>query len=130
MKLTPNFALREFQCHDGVGVPEELMENVTLLAENLQVIRDEIGKPIRIISGYRHPEYNKKIGGAKKSQHMTAKAADLKVSGMEPVELWRVIIKLIKEGKLHAGGVGLYTTFVHYDVRGTNARWYGKNARP
>jgi len=130
MKLTPNFSLSEFRCHDGTDVPDELMDNVTLLAENLQIIRDEIGLPMRVISGYRHPEYNRNIGGAKKSQHMTAKAADLKVSGVEPLELWKVITRLISEGKLHPGGVGLYTTFVHYDVRGRNARWYGKGARP
>ena len=130
MKLEENFSLSEFKCKDGTQVPEELMDNVKLLAKNLQVLRDEIDRPIRIISGYRSPKYNRRIGGAKRSQHMTAKAADLKVSGMEPLELWKVITRLINEGKLHPGGVGLYTTFVHYDVRGRNARWYGKGARP
>ena len=129
-KLTPNFSLREFECRDGSPVPCELMDNVDLLAKNLQIIRDEIDCPIRIISGYRSPEYNKKVGGARRSQHMLAKAADLVVKGMKPAELREIIICLIKEGKIHSGGVGLYTTFVHYDVRGRNARWYGRGTKP
>ena len=83
MKLENNFSLSEFRCRDGSDVPEELMDNVRLLAENLQVLRDYIGRPVKIISGYRSPDYNKKIGGAKRSQHMLAKAADIKIEGME-----------------------------------------------
>jgi len=129
MKLEENFSLSEFKCKDGTHVPEELMDNVKLLAENLQVLREELGRPIRIISGYRSPKYNRRIGGAKRSQHMTAKAADIKVSGMTPAEVKAVIVRLIKEGKMHSGGIGLYTTFTHYDVRGRNARWYGRGVK-
>jgi uncharacterized protein YcbK (DUF882 family) len=129
MKLTENFSLREFMCRDGSNVPDDLMENVKELAQNLQVLREHIGKPIKIISGYRSPEYNKKIGGAKKSQHMLAKAGDLVVDGMTPDEVKAAIVKLIEEGKMKKGGVGLYTHFTHYDVRGFNARWYGKGIK-
>ena len=128
-KITENFALSEFRCKDGTEVPEELMDNVTLLCENLQVLRDHIGKPIRVISGYRSPKYNRRIGGARRSQHMTAKAADIKVKGMTPAEVKAAIVKLIKEGKMMKGGIGLYTTFTHYDVRGRNARWSGKGVK-
>ena len=129
MKLTENFSLHEFRCRDGSDVPEEFMDNVRLLAKNLQVLRDHIGKPIRIISGYRSPSYNKKIGGARRSQHMTAKAADIKVSGMHPDDVREAILCLIKEGKMHIGGVGRYRTFTHYDVRGWNARWSGSGVK-
>ena len=129
MKLTPNFSLHEFRCRDGTDVPEEFMENVQLLAENLQVLRDEIGVPIRVISGYRSPKYNTKISGARRSQHMTAKAADIVISSMEPSEVKAKIVSLIKAGKMHSGGIGLYTTFTHYDVRGRNARWRGKGVK-
>ncbi len=128
-KITDNFRLHEFRCKDGTDVPEELMDNVRLLCENLQVLRDHIQKPIRVISGYRSPKYNRRIGGARRSQHMTAKAADIKVSGMSPKEVKDVIVDLIKQGKMHPGGIGLYTTFTHYDVRGRNARWYGKGIK-
>ena len=128
-KLTENFSLWEFKCKDGTNVPDELMENVQLLAENLQVLRSHLNKPIRLISGYRTPKYNRRIGGARRSQHMLAKAGDIKISGMKPAEVKAVIQQLIKEGKMMKGGVGLYRTFTHYDVRGRNARWYGKGVK-
>ena len=56
---------------------------------------------------------------------MEAKAADIKVSGMEPKEVHTIVLTLIKEGKIKQGGVGVYSTFVHYDIRGRTARWSG-----
>ena len=53
MKLTQNFSLHEFRCKDGSDVPDEYMDNVRELAENLQVLRDKMVKPITVISGYR-----------------------------------------------------------------------------
>ena len=129
MKITKNFNVSEFKCKDGTHVPEDLMDNVRLLCENLQVLRDELGRPIRIISGYRSPKYNRRIGGARRSQHMTAKAADIRVRGMSPQEVREVILRLIKEGRMMSGGVGLYTSFTHYDVRGRNARWKGRGVK-
>ena len=95
MQIQENFNLDEFKCRDGTEVPEEYMDNVRLLAENLQILRDYIGRPIKIISGYRSPDYNKRIGGARRSQHMTAKAADIKVQGMEPWMVHKIIEHLI-----------------------------------
>jgi uncharacterized protein YcbK (DUF882 family) len=128
-QLSKNFKKSEFKCNDGSEVPDDLMDNVRELVENLQIIRDTIGKPIRIISGYRSPKYNRRIGGARKSQHMKAKAADMVIRGMKPVEVHRIVTGLIKEGKIKKGGVGLYKYFVHYDVRGFNARWKGKGVK-
>jgi uncharacterized protein YcbK (DUF882 family) len=123
MKLTANFTLREFECNDGTTVPEKYISNVNKLAYNLQVLRDELKKPIHINSGYRHPAYNKRIGGAKFSQHLTASASDIVVRDITPKKLARTILKLIKQGKMNEGGVGLYNGFVHYDIRGKKARW-------
>ena len=128
-KLTENFNLREFRCRDGSDVPEELLQNVQTLATNLQVLRDHLNIPIRVISGYRSKRYNRRIKGARKSQHMSAKAADIKIAGMSPSEVKAEIVKLIKEGKMASGGIGLYKTFTHYDIRGRNARWYGKGIK-
>lgn len=125
MNLTPNFKLSEFDCHDCTPVPPEYLANVQELANNLQVLRDEIGKPINIISGYRTPAWNAAHGGMPESQHMLAKAGDLQVKGMTPTQLCNKIKALIAAGKMKQGGVGLYSSFVHYDVRGTKARWGG-----
>jgi uncharacterized protein YcbK (DUF882 family) len=123
MKLTTNFQLSEFSCKDGTRVPDHLLPNVMELAKNLQVIRNEIGEGLSILSGYRTPSWNKKVGGASNSQHLQAKAADLTTKSLTPRKLHAVIMKLIKEGKIKNGGVGLYPGFVHYDVRDTPARW-------
>ncbi len=50
-------------------------------------------------------------------------AADIKVSGMTPKEVALVIEGLIEQGKMKQGGIGIYPSWVHYDVRGTKARW-------
>ena len=105
------------------------MDDLLELVENLQIIRDHIDAPVRVISGYRTPKYNRKIDGARKSQHMKARAADLKVRGVSAKELHEIVTGLIKEKKIKKGGVGLYRTFVHYDTRGWNARWKGSGVK-
>ena len=123
MKLEKNFSLHEFRCKDGTDVPEDLIDNVALLAKNLQILREYIQKPIIVISGYRTLEYNTKIGGAKRSLHLVAKAGDIIVPGLTSLEIKDTILQLIKEGKMKEGGIGIYSYFVHYDVRGWKARW-------
>lgn len=123
MKLTDNFSLGEFACKDGTPVPGNLLDNVELLAKNLQVLREYIGDPIHVNSGYRTPAYNAKVGGKPKSKHLTAEAADLTVKNKTPQQLYNIIERLILQRKMRQGGLGLYKGFVHYDIRGTKARW-------
>jgi uncharacterized protein YcbK (DUF882 family) len=123
MQLTRNFAIVEFMCKDGSPVPLKYLPNVQTLALNLQALRDHLGEPIRINSAYRTPTYNQRIGGAKNSQHLVAKAADITVKSKTPKQLAAVIEKLIDSGKMSQGGIGVYPGFTHYDVRGTKARW-------
>lgn len=125
VQLTKNFTRIEFDCNDGTPVPEKYMANVLKVAQNLQVLRDHLGEPVVISgSGYRTPAHNKKVGGAKNSQHLTASGADITVRSHSPRKLAAVIEKLIAEGKMTQGGIGVYPGFVHYDIRGTKARWY------
>jgi hypothetical protein len=42
---------------------------------------------------------------------------------MKPVEVFAIIEDLIDRGDMLQGGLGLYNTFVHYDIRKTKARW-------
>ena len=122
-QLTRNFHRKEFDCKDGTKVPEEFKNNLVKLAVNLQVLRDDLGSTIVISSGYRTPKYNKRVGGALASQHLTASASDLSQNKETPLELYKRIEKLIKQGKMHNGGLGLYNTFVHYDIRQKTTRW-------
>lgn len=124
MKLTKNFSRQEFDCKDGTAVPNHLLINVKSLAENLQVLRDYLKVPVQITgSGYRTPLHNTRVGGAPRSLHLEAKAADINAKGYTPKQLYDVIEKLIVQGKMKQGGLGLYKSFVHYDIRGIKARW-------
>ncbi|MDH5571443.1 MAG: D-Ala-D-Ala carboxypeptidase family metallohydrolase [Gammaproteobacteria bacterium] len=121
--LTRNFSLREFRCTDGTSVPDDLRSNILQLATNLQKLRDHLSKPIHVNSGYRTVIYNKSVGGATSSQHLYAKAADITIKDMKPKEVYQTIEKLIGEGLMVQGGMGLYSSFVHYDIRGSKTRW-------
>lgn len=124
MQLTKNFSKKEFECRDGSMMPPEVLENVKLLAKELQVLRDFIGKMITINSGYRSKKYNATLKGASpKSQHLLGKAADIVIEGMTPKKVAETIEKLITDGKMKQGGIGIYKTFTHYDIRGVKARW-------
>ena len=81
MRLSKNFTLSEL-CATSTGVEntptQEAIDNLTnLVAKTLQPLRDTYGKPITINSGYRCEALNKRVGGAKSSQHMTGQAADI-----------------------------------------------------
>jgi uncharacterized protein YcbK (DUF882 family) len=119
------FNLSEFHSNDGAKVPKEYYGNLQQLINNLDVLREYLGSALFINSGYRSPSHNRKIGGAKNSQHLFAKAADLRSVTKSPKEIKQAIETLIAQGKMSKGGVGIYNSFVHYDVRGTNVRWTG-----
>ena len=126
VQVTKNFNLSEMEFFDTI--PPQLVAAATELLQNLQVIRDAAGKSITIISGYRSPERNKEVGGAQMSQHMFGNAADIKIKDMTPQQMYDLVEKLIKEGKVKQGGLGLYPRengWIHYDTRGVKARWNG-----
>ncbi len=105
------------------------MPRVRELAENLEVLRAELGgKPITIASGYRTPSWNKR-SGAPRSQHLYARAADFRVKGVSAALVAQTIEDLIQEGRMKEGGLHYYKrwprwrSWCHYDVRGRRARW-------
>ena len=114
IKNTPsNFKLKEFSCHDG----SDVVKIDSDLIIKLQALRDIIGKPIVINSGYRTTEYNKQIRGASRSQHIYGKAADIAISGVNPEEVAK------KAEALGFLGIGLYDWGCHVDTRKTKSFW-------
>ena len=86
MKLSKNFSLEEM-CRSNTasvrGLPNvpnaEQVKNLQQLCENvLQPLRNHLGKPVVINSGFRSQAVNMAVGGAKNSQHMKGEAADIK----------------------------------------------------
>ena len=126
MKLTNNFTKSEFDCKSGEEMPLEVLENVKLLAIQLQKIREYVGKPIIINSAYRSKAHNKAIGGVKTSQHILGKAADITIDTFTPDEVVSIIENMLTNemlGGFYIGGLGSYNTFTHVDIRDKKARW-------
>ena len=77
------FKMNEFQCKDGCEMPASAQENIKALVEQvLDPIREQLGKPIMVNSGYRCPRHNLRVGGAVNSQHMKGEAADIRLAEM------------------------------------------------
>ena len=124
MKLSPNFNLSEFNSKDGAVTPPVAIKNLKELCLSLEVLRQELGsKSIKINSGYRSPKHNEAQGGKSNSQHLSGKAADIVVSGVDPKVVADTIEKLMTSGRMKQGGIGRYSGFTHIDVRGTKVRW-------
>ena len=86
MKLSKNLSLKEClrsKTATRLGINNEphddwVIENLRALAENVfQPLRDGLAVPIFVSSGYRSPDLNRAIGGARRSQHMEGRALDL-----------------------------------------------------
>lgn len=116
-ELTKNFKVREFACKDGSDVIFISMD----LVEILQKIRDHFGKAVTINSAYRTVAYNKKVGGATYSQHLYGGAADIVVKGVSPKAVANYAETLMPK----YGGIGIYASFTHVDVRANRSRWKG-----
>jgi len=106
-------------CKDGTPYPDEfkLDGRVFQLAAVFEDIRRVCGnKPIRINSAYRSPAHNKKIGGARNSQHLHGRALDLVPPKGMSVDKFYEIIRLNADD-FGIRGLGKYKTFVHIDIR-------------
>ena len=112
LQLSRNFKVKEFACKDGSDVVFIAPKLVVIL----QSIRDYFNKPVNINSAYRTPTHNKKVDGVKYSQHTYGMAADIVVKGEKPEDVAAVARKFLGNNK---GGVGIYSTFTHVDVRET-----------
>ena len=121
-RLSPAFKVREFRCRDGSDV---VMIDQTLVVL-LQAIREHFGKAVTITSGYRTAAHNKSVGGAKSSQHLLGKAADIQVADTTVEAVAAYAESLMPDW----GGVGRYPVksgrakgWVHVDTRPNKSRW-------
>ena len=126
MKISKNFRMKEFTRSkkadelviDNNKVPEFVKNNIKeLVHQVLQPLRDAVEKPIIINSGYRCLKLNAAVGGVPTSQHVQGQAADIRVDGMTPYEIAKVVLELY----LPYDQMILYDDFVHISI-GTRDR--------
>lgn len=127
--VAPHFLLREFHCKDGTPVPAAAVPGVRRLAkEVLEPMRAKFGS-CTVHSGYRTESYNAKVAGKGKSRHLyhefpAEPAADVTFPNGTPAQ-WAAEADRLLRGR---GGVGVYPTFVHCDIRAAAARWTPETA--
>lgn len=115
--LSPHFKVWEFACRDG----SDTVFVSPALVEVLEKLRVHFGKPVVITSGYRTESHNKVCGGAAYSQHKCGMAADITISGVTPEAVAAFAETLLPT----SGGIGIYKSFCHVDVRNVKGRWQG-----
>ena len=102
MKLSKNFTLEEFirsNTADRMGIDnvpkdEEVIKNLrNLCLEVLQPLRDYVGAPVHINSGYRCKALNLAVGGVKNSQHSRGEAADIRIASPKQGREWAAWIE-------------------------------------
>ena len=123
--MTKNFTISEFECKGGdCKISADVKNNLIKLADQLQILRDKVNKPIKINSGYRCANYNDNIvKGSKNSRHKKGQAADIVIKGMTPNEVYELVCEMVELGQLRFGGIGQYNTFTHVDIRDYSAGW-------
>jgi uncharacterized protein YcbK (DUF882 family) len=134
-KLTENFMLSEFlesrffdmQTEKRVieiyENSESLKYSLQKLANQLQILRNELDVPVSINIAFRPVFYELSKGRDGGSQHTLCKAADITAEGCKPKYVTAKIEELISSGDMLQGGLSAYSTFTHYDIRKTRARW-------
>ena len=115
VRVAENFRVREFACKDGTRM---VAINPQLVAY-LQKARTHFGKPMNINSAYRTAYHNSKVGGVANSQHLFGAAADVYIPGVSVRELYDYLCQIAGD----TCGIGIYDTFVHFDVRPVKSRF-------
>jgi zinc D-Ala-D-Ala carboxypeptidase len=130
-RLSKHFVIEEFDCRDGTKVkPREYNGLQYLCRQFLEPMRAQFG-PCTVHSGYRTVNWNKHVGGEPNSFHIYTmhdgndQAADVSFARGGPNQ-WAAFANNIRRKKRGGrGGLGIYSTFVHIDIRDYPANWRG-----
>jgi uncharacterized protein YcbK (DUF882 family) len=114
--ITPNFTRGEFACACGCGYAEVDLG----LVRALQLLRDQLGKPVRVISGCRCPSHNREAGGGTYSQHLLGMAADVAVAGIPIRQVCQAAMQI---PAFKGFGLDEQRGMLHLDVREDLAHW-------
>lgn len=117
--LSKNFQKHELEC----PCCHEIIVNQDFI-EALQDLRDSVGRPFRITSGFRCEKHNKEVGGAENSRHLKGVAVDILIRDWSSEDIHKLLCFATSvRPKLGESGVGIYRSWVHFDLRDSNAAW-------
>jgi zinc D-Ala-D-Ala carboxypeptidase len=130
-RLSKNFIVEEFDCHDGTKVSARDYNGLKLLCRTyLEPLRAKYGS-VTVLSGFRTISHNRQIGGASKSFHVYTihdsndQAADIRCVRGTPRD-WHRTLSTIRARTFNGrGGLGLYNNFCHVDLRDYKSDWRG-----
>jgi uncharacterized protein YcbK (DUF882 family) len=116
--VSPHLSWDELGCKDGSPYPQKWADRAKQLATEFEKLRLLMGaKPLTVLSAYRTPEHNKKVGGASNSQHLEGRALDIRCpKGWTPVKMALLVKQMIKDGS-QIKGLGIYPWGIHIDIR-------------
>ena len=125
IKHTPNYYVTEHfmysdflcPCCDRLRIVPAFYSHISLLEQ----MREDLDFAILINSGYRCKDHNAEVGGAPKSWHLLF-ATDIRPENNDQGNL-RALYKMVLS--LNFGGIGLYETYLHLDLRPEPVRWRG-----
>jgi hypothetical protein len=100
MNLSPNFTLEELTYSETAqrkgldnAPTEEIKANLVRLARFLEEVRRVLGRSIMINSAYRSVKVNEAVGSKATSQHCIGCAADIRVPGLTPDDVIKLLLK-------------------------------------
>ena len=121
-KLTPHFTLNELTVTKtglaNIPTAGDIDNLRKLCRDVLEPIREKIGYPIIVTSGYRSAVVNRAVGGVGTSQHLKGESADIHCNYQSASFLYDTINLLVSEGLIHVGQCILYrkSHFVHVSL--------------
>lgn len=105
----------------NVPSAEHVVALTCLARELLEPVRELLGVPLRVVSGYRSPALNARVGGATGSQHLQGEAADVVPVGMDVAEAMAAIADAVRGAGLPVDQAIVYpsarTPFLHLSYR-------------
>ena len=110
VSLSQNFKVKEFQCEGKLIIKKELIDK-------LQTLRNVLGRPLLVASGFRTPDHNAFVGGVPNSAHITGEAADVYCPGVTAETLAKLAIEV------GFNGIGIAKNTIHVDIRPNKRNW-------
>ena len=128
---SPNLKWSDLACRSKPPVPypmELRSEVLPRLCEMFEGMRRAVNQPLRVLSAYRTPEHNRKVGGKSKSYHIKGMALDLACPANMSLSEFHSLVESharLKESLI--GGLGIYRWGIHIDCRQRRRRPNGKD---